>query len=102
MKFLNESKERSAIRSATVHYKRALLNKCFRALNFYSVYRRKKKLKKQKIDEYAESQLVYRVYKTWFQKYEIVKENFAINETVDIFKERFLKYRAFHLWKDCT
>lgn len=65
----------------------------------YTLYRRKKKIQKQKLDEYAESQLVYRIFQTWYQKFETrVKLNELESDIVE-FRDRFLVARVFNYWK---
>lgn len=65
----------------------------------YQIMRRRKKIKYQKLDEYAESQLVYRVYHTWMSKYQsLVKLKEAETRVLELEKQ-FLKKRAFNYWK---
>lgn len=65
------------------------------SLKIYTIYRRKKGIQKQKLREYADSQLVFRFYKLWMIKYEEKKEIKETELVIDQFKNRFLKLRAF-------
>ena len=51
-----------------------------------------------KINEYAESQLVYKVFHIWSRKYAMVKQMQELEVHVQEFKERYLKARVFQLW----
>ena len=68
-------------------------------MHYYFVYRRKKKIQKQKLSEYAESQLVYRIYHIWLGKYELKKQSSADELQIYLFREKFLKARILENWK---
>jgi hypothetical protein len=65
----------------------------------YTTYRRKKKVQKLKLNQYAESQLVFRVFHTWMQKYEIKKNEMDLEEDINEFKRKHLLLRVFNYWK---
>lgn len=60
----------------------------------YTLYRRKKKIQKKKLDEYAESQLVYKIFQTWHQKYQLRLKVNLLEEEITCFSETYLKYRV--------
>ncbi len=98
-KFANEKEDRTKLRMALQHYKLDLLKKCFNSLCMYTTYRRKKKIQKFKLKQYAESQLVYRVYQTWMQKYEVRVREIVLEEDISEFKRKYLLIRIFKYWK---
>ena len=87
------------MRKAQQHYKRTLLKKCMHSIRMYAIYRRKKKIQKLKLNEYAESQLVYRVYHTWVERYNQKKKINELDEQVDQFQKHFLLARVLEYWK---
>lgn len=80
-------------------YRKTLLKKCFDAVRMYAIYRRKKAIQQKKIQEYFESQLVYRVYHVWYEKLQARMQMNQIEDEIVMFKNRFLKARAFEYWK---
>ena len=71
-------------------------------MQYYFVYRRKKKIQKQKLNEYAESQLVYRIYHIWLGKYELKKKSNENDLQIEFFREKFRKARILDVWKQGT
>jgi hypothetical protein len=98
-KFNTEKEERRKVRLAQQHHKTKLLLNCFNSLKMFTIYRRKKKLQKQKLAEYAESQLVYRTFHTWVEKYQTKKHLEEIQAEILQIERRFLAKRAFNYWK---
>lgn len=62
----------------------------------YLILRKRKKLQHQKLAEYAESQMVYRVFHTWLNKYESRKRSHEIEERIVLIETVFLKKRVFN------
>ncbi|CAF0727562.1 unnamed protein product [Brachionus calyciflorus] len=93
-KFSHDKEDRRKIKLANQFYRQQQLRKVFTSIKMYTLYRRKKKIQKQKLDEYAESQLVYRIYQIWYEKYQNrVKINELEDEIVD-FRQTYLKIRV--------
>lgn len=68
-------------------------------MRMYVILRRRKKLQNQKLSEYAESQLVYRTFHTWLQKYHAHKRINELHAEVSQIETRFLTRRVFSLWQ---
>ncbi len=98
-KFKNEKEDRRLERIAARNYKLNLFKKCFQSLKYYCMYRKRKKIQKLKLKEYAESQLVFKVYKTWQHKYEMKQKLNDLNEQISIFQIKNQMIRVFNLWK---
>lgn len=60
----------------------------------YTLYRRKKKIQKQKLADYAESQLVYKIFKMWQEKYQFRLRIMLLEQEINCFTETYLKYRV--------
>lgn len=75
------------------------MKKCFHSIKIYRIYRRKKTIQKLKLKEYYESQLVYRIYHTWVNKYEMKKKTYQLEDVIENFKNRYLEARVFQYWK---
>ncbi len=102
-KFTTGKDERNSTRLAEKHHRSALLEKCLHSLRYYAVYRRKKRVQKQKLAEYAESQLAYRIYHVWLEKYEAKKRNLECAAQIAAFRDRFLAARFLEYWRNaCT
>ncbi len=63
------------------------------------MYRKKKQIQKQKLKEYAESQLVYRVFRTWVDKFENHQKMSLVEEEIVNFRNKFLLARVLSYWK---
>ena len=68
-------------------------------MRLYTIYRRKKKIQKLKLKQYAESQLVYRVYHTWLNKFELKKNENNMEMEIVSFKNWYLIARVFKMWQ---
>ena len=99
-KFRTGKDERHSERLALNHYKSNLLDKCLQSLRYYAIYRRKKKKQKQKLNEYAESQLVYKIYHMWLSKFEKKKQSVEVDRQVTQFRDRFTMARSLEYWKN--
>ena len=99
-KFRTGKDDRNAHRLAEKHYRTAQLDRCFQALKYYVAYRKKKQVQKQKLNEYADSQLVYRVYHTWLAKYEERKRMIEIDSKIAEFRDRFTMVRILERWRN--
>jgi hypothetical protein len=107
---------------ASKHYKENLLVKCFNSILVYRNYRKKKNLQKSsslghecsnqnqgenvfvipgKLDEYYDSQLIYRTYQTWMEKHRIRLEVNNFNKQIEHMQDRFVLARVFEEWKYC-
>ena len=99
-KFNNEKEDRRQERLAAQHYKKMLFDKCFRSMRFYAAYRHKKAVQKQKLAEYADSQLVYKIFQVWSQRFEARQRMHLLVAQTREFSERFLVARVFNFWEN--
>jgi hypothetical protein len=87
------------MRQSIKHNRSTILRKCLKSLKDYAVYRRKKNLQKRKLADYAESQLVYRIYHMWIDKYNQRKKELAMEDQLNSFKNKYLIARTMHRWR---
>ena len=98
-KFISEKEERRVERLADKHYKLTLYRKCLKSLIYYSKYRKRKQIQKEKLREYADSQLVYRVYQMWYEKLQQKQLVNDLEEQIGEFKIKHQLIRVFNYWK---
>lgn len=98
-KFKNEKEDRRLERQAERHYKLNLFRKCLQSLKYYSQYRKRKQIQKLKLKDYADAQLVYRVYQTWLAKLEFKQTLNQIGEQINAFQVKYQLTRVFHVWR---
>ena len=98
-KLSSEQEERRKWRLARHHHDHTVLAKCLHALRIYRAYRRKKRVQKNKLKEYAESQLVYRVYQTWLAKWEARRVMHDQLAQAEQFEQRYVALRCLDAWR---
>jgi hypothetical protein len=96
---VTEKEERRKWRLAQVFSRRVLLKRCMDSIKMYTVYRKKKEMQKRKLNEYAESQLVYRVFRTWCEKFEYIQKANEIEDEIVLFRNKYLLARVLNYWK---
>jgi hypothetical protein len=69
------------------------------SIKMYTMYRKKKEMQKKKLREYAESQLVYRVFRTWAEKFEYNQKLNLIDDEIVRFRNKYLSARVLSYWK---
>jgi hypothetical protein len=76
-----------------------MLKQCMNSLKIYTTYRRKKTLQKLKLKEYADAQLVYKIYQSWSEKFQLRQKINEIEYEINQFKNKFMLLRALNYWK---